>query len=147
MYIAGLVFPVRGKNLMGGEGEMPLRPSRTLENGLVSLKEEVKREFYNDVEEGKAREAWEGLCKSQSWSSMNFKPEFVERDIVGVEKWYVLCEEDRTVVKEVQERMVEVGGFGRVVRLKTGHCPFLSSPGKVFKLIVDFVDEVVGDEV
>jgi pimeloyl-ACP methyl ester carboxylesterase len=141
--IAGFAFPERGKNLVGGDQDLPLRVNRILENGLVSVTEGAKGEFYSDVEPEKADKAFAGLCKYQSWRSMNTLPQFVEREI-EVPKMYVLCERDQTVLPSVQEWTVKVGGFERVTRLESGHSPFLSMPDRVVGVVLGFVEGVEG---
>ncbi|KAK4449778.1 Alpha/Beta hydrolase protein [Podospora aff. communis PSN243] len=141
--IAGFAFPERGKNLVGGDGDLPLRVNRLLKDGLVSVTEGAIGEFYSDVEPEKADKAFSGLCKYQSWRSMNTPPQFVEREI-EVPKMYVVCERDKTVLPNVQESMVKTGEFERVVRLESGHSPFLSMPQRVVEVILGFVGEIEG---
>ncbi|KAK0627377.1 Alpha/beta hydrolase fold-1 [Immersiella caudata] len=141
--IAGFAFPKRGKNILGMDGDLPLRVNRIRENGLVSIKEGAKGEFYSDVEPVKADRAFQELCRYQSWKSMNTPPQFVEREI-EVSKMYVLCESDQTVLPDVQEAMAKVGEFERVVRLESGHSPFLGVPEKLVEVILGFVEELEG---
>ncbi|KAK1756660.1 Alpha/beta hydrolase fold-1 [Echria macrotheca] len=142
IWIAGFSFPVPGKNIRGEDGDMPLRPNRVLEDGLVSVTEGAKAEFYNDVEPAKADAAFASLCRFQSWRSMNTPPAFIEAEIT-VPKWYILCEKDQTVLPAVQESMASVGKFDRVIRLASGHAPFLSVPEEVVGVVEDFCRNVL----
>lgn len=54
-----------------------------------------------------------------------------------VPKTYLLCEKDETVSPEYQESFIKTGGFDKVVRVSTGHVPFVSEPGKVAEVIKD----------
>ncbi|KAK5662105.1 hypothetical protein OQA88_8010 [Cercophora sp. LCS_1] len=141
--IAGFAFPAKGKNILGGDGDLPLREHRTLKDGLVSLLPGAKEAFYGDVAPEKADVAFAGLCKFQSWKSMNVHPEFIEREI-EVPKMYVFCEKDQTVAPAFQEKFVKIGGFDKVVRLSSGHSPFLTAPGEVVKAVVEFCEEAAG---
>ena len=169
IWIAGFAFPARGKNILGGdERDLPLREHRVLHgSGLVSLTEGAKCQFYNDLMDQSssspgdddggggsgsgnaiADEAFASLCRFQSYRSMNTLPEFIESEIDDkkVRKMYVLCERDRTVLPAVQERMARVGGFGEVVRLDSGHAPFLSVPLEVVRVVDGFCRGLVGVE-
>ncbi|KAK1828777.1 Alpha/Beta hydrolase protein [Podospora conica] len=148
IYIAGFAFPARGKNILGGDGAVlpAAGDGAVIKNGLISLPESAKAAFYSDVAPEVAEEAWRGLCRYKSLASETAVPGVLERE-VAVPMMYVLCEEDRAVEPGVQERMVEVGGFGRVVRVRAGHSPFLSVPREVVGVVRGFCEEVVGGEI
>ncbi|KAK0724368.1 Alpha/Beta hydrolase protein [Lasiosphaeris hirsuta] len=143
IWAAAFAFPVRGRNVQGGEGEMPLREHRILKDGLISLTEGAKPQFYNDLPAETADVAFASLCKFQSKKSMNTFPQFLESEIT-VPKLYLLCERDQTMPPAFQESMVKVGKFDKVVRLESGHSPFLSIPGEVVEAIATFCGEVAG---
>lgn len=143
VWIAGFAFPARGKNLLGGDGDLPLGEDATVKGGVIELAEGAKGVFYSDLAPEVAEEAFRGLWRYKSVASERAVAGVLEREI-QVPKMYVLCEEDRAVAPAEQERMVEVGGFGRVVRLRAGHSPFLSKPGEVVDAIVRFCDEIEG---
>ncbi|KAK3353294.1 Alpha/Beta hydrolase protein [Lasiosphaeria hispida] len=143
IWVAGFAFPAKGRNVQGGEGEMALREHRILKDGLVSLTEGVKSQFYSDLAPDAADAVFGSLCKFQSHKSMNTFPQFIESEIT-VPKMYLLCERDQTLLPAFQEAMVQVGKFDKVVRLESGHSPFLSVPGKVVETIVGFCGEVSG---
>lgn len=141
VWIAGFAFPARGRNLQGGEEETPLRKHRILRDGLVLLTEGAKPEFYNDLPPEKADAAFASLCKMQSHKSMNTFPQSIQSEVT-VPKLYLLCEKDQTVPPSLQEAMAKVGRFDKLVRLDSGHSPFLSIPGEVVKAIVGFCAEI-----
>ena len=72
---------------------------------------------------------------------MNYFPQFLESEIT-VPKLYLLTERDQTIPPAFQEVMVQIGKFDKVVRLESGHSPFLSVPEKVVEAIVEFSGEV-----
>lgn len=143
VWIAGFAFPARGKNLFGEDGDVPLGGDAVVRDGVIELAEGARGVFYGDLAPEVAEEAFRGLWRYKSVASERAVPGFLEREI-QVPKMYVLCEEDKAVAPGDQERMVEVGGFGRVVRLRAGHSPFLSVPGEVVDAIVRFCGEILG---
>lgn len=99
--------------------------------------------FYSDLPAEKADAAFASLCKFHSHKSLSTAPTFLESDIT-VPKLYLLCEKDQTLAPAFQEAMVQVGKFDRVIRLDSGHSPFLSIPEEVVEAIVSFSGEVAG---
>jgi len=59
---------------------------------------------------------------------------------------YLLCEQDRAIPAEAQEAMVdaarELGAIVEIVRLDSGHSPFLSKP----KETVEWIRGVAGEK-
>ncbi|KAK4449679.1 Alpha/beta hydrolase fold-1 [Podospora aff. communis PSN243] len=143
IWMAGFAFPVRGRNIAGAEEEAKPMPYHVLKDGLISLTEDAKPLFYSDVPTKVADTAWASLCKFQSFKSLNTFPQFLESEIT-VPKLYVLNERDQAVPFEFQEAMAQVGKFDKVVRLDSGHSPFLSVPEKVVEAIIKFSVEVSG---
>lgn len=145
VWVAGFAFPAPGRNLEGGEAEPPLRAHRVLSgDGLfVSVTEGAKAQFYGDLPPAVADAAFAALCKFQARKSMSVFPQFIESEIT-VPKMYLLCEKDQTVLPALQEKMARVGKFDKVVRLDSGHAPFLSVPGEMVEAIVGFCEEISG---
>lgn len=106
----------------------------TRQDGLLSLTEGAKPLFYSDLPAEVADKTFASLCKFQSRASLSAVPEFILSE-ANLRKTYVLCEQDQTVVPPFQEMMVQVGKFDKVVRLPTGHAPFLTVPEKVIEAI------------
>ena len=109
----------------------------------MSLTEDAKPLFYSDLSPEAADAAFASLCKFQSRKSLNTFPQFIESEIT-VPKTYLQCELDKTVPPEFQQVMIQVGGFGNVVKLESGHSPFLSVPNKVVEAIVQVCDKAAG---
>jgi pimeloyl-ACP methyl ester carboxylesterase len=53
----------------------------------------------------------------------------------GLPRRYVLCENDRTIPPEAQQAMTQDWPAGSVVRLASGHSPFLSQPERLSALL------------
>ena len=104
---------------------------------MLSLTEAAKPLFYSDIPTEAADAAFASICKFQSLKSLNYFPQFIESEI-AVPKLYLLCERDQAIPPAFQEVMVQVGKFDKVVRLESGHSPFLSIPHRVVEAIVDF---------
>ncbi|KAK0644462.1 Alpha/Beta hydrolase protein [Cercophora newfieldiana] len=143
VWIAGFAFPARGKNISGGEEWMEPLPYQILKDGLLSLTDAAKLLFYSDLSPKAANTAFASICKFQSQKSLNAFPQFLESEIT-VPKLYLLCERDQAIPPAFQEVMVQVGKFDKVVRLESGHSPFLSVPEKVVEAIVEFGNEFSG---
>ncbi len=58
---------------------------------------------------------------------------------MNIESTYVICEKDEALLVHLQRSMVkdavEVGGKVRVETLESGHCPFLSRPDEVVRIV------------
>lgn len=55
---------------------------------------------------------------------------------------YVLCENDLAVPPQVQELVLKGTGLEwKVVRIEAGHCPMISRPAELTKILVDVADE------
>lgn len=87
--------------------------------------------FYHDVPQERAAamadkltttspRTWQGRV---SWAAWRWVP-----------STYVVCEHDRAIPLQAQEAIVERSGVA-VVRLSSGHSPFLSCPSKVAELL------------
>jgi hypothetical protein len=81
---------------------------------------------------------WERPPLKQTRKSFTDFPQHIESEIQCL-KTYILCKEDQAAPPAFQEHMAGVGGY-EVVRVKSGHSPFLSIPGE----IVTIVEGVVG---
>ena len=79
---------------------------------------------------------WPHIFTTQSRKSLLLRPDYITSDI-KVPKTYLLCEKDETVSPEYQEAFIKTGEFDKVVRISTGHVPFVSEPGKVAEVIRD----------
>lgn len=60
-------------------------------------------------------------------------PQYVESEI-RCPKTYILCEQDQAVPPAFQEQMARLGGYS-IVRVNSGHAPFLSVPKDVLSVV------------
>ena len=79
---------------------------------------------------------WSQIFTTQSRKSLLLRPDYITSDM-KVPKTYLLCEKDETVSPEYQEAFIKTGGFDNVVRVATGHVPFVSEPSKMAEVIRD----------
>ncbi|KAK1751213.1 Alpha/beta hydrolase fold-1 [Echria macrotheca] len=145
VWIAGFCFPTRGKNITGGDDKIPPTPYQTLKDGLLSLTEDAKPVFYSGLSPELADAAFTSLCKFQSHAAFHVCPDFIASDIT-VPKTYLLCESDQAVPPAYQQVMIEFGKFQKVVRLASGHSPFLGMPGRVVDEIVQVCDQGISEQ-
>ena len=130
IYLAAYV-PADGQSLAGiikayGGQLMPIvvdQPSRSCLPGEVDPVEL----FYHDCSEEDAAFALGGLCPEPLFGLM--APVRLSAARFGaVPKYYIECTQDRTVRPARQQLMQQTWPLRRVVKLDTGHSPFLSNP-------------------
>ncbi|KAH8655873.1 Alpha/beta hydrolase fold-1 [Xylariales sp. PMI_506] len=131
---AGFSFPKVGKNLYGGDELPPLMPYHRLENGLLYLDESAKPLWFSDLPEERANRAFAELCKTHTRKTFETFPLHVESEL-RLKKTYILCEEDKTILPEWQEGFAKIGGFDNIVKVTSGHSPFLSQPQRILEII------------
>ncbi|KAF5601750.1 pectin lyase precursor [Fusarium pseudocircinatum] len=81
--------------------------------------------FFSDLPPERRDEAWKLVLGSQSQKSLSDVSDFINSDAT-IPKTYVLCEKDQTVPPELQEMLIQAGGFDKVEKLSSGHFPFVS---------------------
>lgn len=58
---------------------------------------------------------------------------------MDVESTYVFCEKDKAILVQLQRNMVkdaqDAGGKLQVETLQSGHCPFLSQPDEMVRIV------------
>ncbi|KAF3385268.1 hypothetical protein F1880_001789 [Penicillium rolfsii] len=138
--IAGFVFPVRGKSIFGNEQNPPPPPYQIWKDGIAHLLDAAKSIFFSDVAPEEADDAWARLRKKQTTKSFDTWPLCVESEY-RCHKTYVLCENDTAVPPAFQEQMAGLGGFD-VVRVKSGHAPFLTIPEEVVAAVSRVAESV-----
>ena len=93
--------------------------------------------FYNDVV---PRSRAEELAQANVTHNIMV----VGGDVEGVpwmdvESTYVVCEKDEALLGQLQRNMVkdaqDAGGKVQVETLQSGHCPFLSQPDEVVRIV------------
>lgn len=158
--IAGFVFPVRGKSVLGNEQNPPPPPYQIrkvshvkktvsmpaifsltfIQDGIAYLQETAKSVFFSDLAPEEADDAWARLHKKQTTKSMDTWPQCVESDY-RCPKTYILCENDTAVPPVFQEQMAGLGGFD-IVRVKSSHAPFLTIPEEVVAIVTRVAEAV-----
>ncbi|KAL4897236.1 Alpha/beta hydrolase fold-1 [Aspergillus ambiguus] len=132
--IAGFVFPARGKSIFGNKQNPPTPPYQIRMDGTAHLQDTAKSIFFSDLSPEDADHAWAHLHKKQTTKSFDTWPQCVESEY-RCPKTYILCENDTTVPPPFQEQMAGLGGFD-IVRVKSGHAPFLTVPEEVVAIII-----------
>ncbi|KAL2809148.1 Alpha/beta hydrolase fold-1 [Aspergillus granulosus] len=138
--IAGFAFPARHKNIMGEDSESPAMPFHVIENGITYLQPSAKQLFFSGLSLDKIDSEWDNLALKQTRKSFTDFPQYIESEIQCA-KTYILCEEDQAVPPAFQEYMASVGGYD-VVRVKSGHAPFLSIPEEIVRIVEEVVRKV-----
>ncbi|VUC26270.1 unnamed protein product [Clonostachys rosea] len=133
--IAGFSYPIRGKSIMGDDSEPPIMPYHVLEEEILYLQEPAKPLFYSDLDQEGQDAAWDNLFKVQSRASFCHFPHYITSDIL-INKTYTLCGEDKAVDPSHQEAFAQIGQYDKVVRLQSGHSPFISMPERVVEVVV-----------
>ncbi|KAL2833798.1 Alpha/beta hydrolase fold-1 [Aspergillus cavernicola] len=131
--IAGFTFPVRNKNIMGEDNDIPLSPFQLIKDGIVYLEEGGKPLIFTDLSPEQMDIEWNTMFKKQSLKSFHTFPRYIESEY-RCSKTYILCEKDETVPPPFQEQMAGSGGFD-IVRLESGHSPHLSVPEDVVAVV------------
>ncbi|OKL60043.1 hypothetical protein UA08_04975 [Talaromyces atroroseus] len=139
--VAGYAFPARGKSFMNDDNDPPIASWITVSDGILQLKDSSKSIMFNDLTDHEANEAWLLLFKQQTWKSMCAFPEYITADVT-VPKTYVICEKDQIIPAPYQDVIVQYGKYDHVVRLPSGHIPFLSVPDKVLEVIVEVAAKI-----
>lgn len=80
------------------------------------------------------------MMKTHSLMNWNSHPEFIDEEIT-VPKTYVLCENDIALPTEYQAYFIGVGGYEDVVRVKSGHSPFLTIPEQMIEIICGIAEK------
>lgn len=101
---------------------------------MIHLLDTAKTIFYNDLTTQQIDEIWPTVVKTHSLKNYNSFPEFVDKEI-NVPKTYILCEDDVALPVEYQAYFIGNGGYEDVVRLPSGHFPFLKMPEKMIEII------------
>ncbi|KAK7728783.1 hypothetical protein SLS63_006391 [Diaporthe eres] len=132
--VCGLAYPRRGKNFLGRGGDTPLQEFHNVEDGIIHLLDSAKATFYNDLPIEKTEKIWPTMMKSHSQMNWNSRPRFIDEEIT-VSKTYVFCENDIALPTEYQAYFVGVGGYEDVIRVQSGHSPFLTIPEQMIEII------------
>ncbi|KAF7191076.1 putative hydrolase R7 [Pseudocercospora fuligena] len=86
--------------------------------------------FYNDMSEEDAKPFVEALTFQISAP----KPELTSNAFEACELWSLCCEKDNVVPVDLQVKVAQDHNM-QVVRLNTGHCPFISKPEELVAVV------------
>ncbi|KAL2816253.1 Alpha/beta hydrolase fold-1 [Aspergillus granulosus] len=131
--IAGFAFPTPEKGIMGDDALVPPPEYHCVENGIATVLPSAIPLFFGGLESSTQEAQWSLLNHKQTRRSFTEFPRVVESQI-RCRKVYVLCEEDMAVAPAWQEGMARTGGY-EVVRVKSGHAPFVQCTDKVIEII------------
>ncbi|MFD0312686.1 alpha/beta fold hydrolase [Streptomyces flavalbus] len=118
-----------GESLLGFHG-VPTPPDG--EAVTRSVPENPVAMFYGDVEPGEAEEAAKRLVPQ---STKSFRDTLTEAGWHTVPSTYIVCENDRALPPETQERLAVRSGA--VHRLASGHSPFFSHPAELAAVLTE----------
>jgi hypothetical protein len=102
--------------------------------GIVLLQEAAKPLFFSDLSGDALETAWSQLFQTQSHESLSAKPDFMELNI-KIPRHYIFCEHDETISSAYQESFIKTGAFDTVIKVESGHVPFLSIPEKLVDVL------------
>lgn len=71
-----------------------------------------------------------------NWNSC---PKFIDQEMT-VPKTYIFCEDDIALPTEYQAYFVGVGGYEDVIRIQSGHSPFLKMPERMLEIISEIAE-------
>lgn len=103
---------------------------------MIHLLEEAKPVFYSDFEPELREELWATVVKTHSEANFNSLPKFVDKDMT-IPKAYVQCEDDLALAVEYQAFFIGNGGYEDVVRVPSGHFPFVTVPERIVDIICE----------
>ena len=104
-----------------------------MQDGVSHLHVGAKPLFFSDLTPKEADAEWANIETKQTRKSFTDFPQYVESEI-QCPKTYILCEQDRAVPPAFQEQMTHLGEFD-IVRVNSGHAPFLSVPQVVLTVV------------
>jgi hypothetical protein len=99
------------------------------------MQEEAKPSLFSGLSPEKQDEEWASLFKQQSFKSFTTFPSYIESEF-QTQKIYFLTEEDQAVPPPFQEHAIKTGAYDEIVRIPSGHSPFLQCPERLVEEIV-----------
>ncbi|KUI71526.1 Putative methylesterase 6 [Cytospora mali] len=132
--VCGLAYPRRGRNIVGAEDECPLQDYHLIQDGLIHIQDSAKTVLHSDLRPEQVEDIWKTIVKTHSQKNFNSHPKFVDKEI-RVPKTYVFCEDDLALPMEYQTYFIRVGGYEHVIRVPSGHFPFLKIPVRMVEII------------
>lgn len=105
------------------------------QEGILHLQESAVPIWYSDLDASARSKAWADLHKTAARRSFTAFPAFIASEITDIPKTYIFTEKDEAVVPDFQNMMVQVGGFGDVVKISSGHAPMYSMPERLVEIL------------
>lgn len=139
--VCGLAYPHKGRSILGTDSDFPVQAyHRERDDGLVYLLDTAKSVLYSDLPADQVDRLWPTLVKTHSSDNIHSFPKFVDMEFRSP-KTYVFCEADVALATEYQAYFVGVGEYDDVIRIPSGHSPFLKMPGEMVKIICDIAEK------
>ncbi|KAJ4005027.1 hypothetical protein NW752_011541 [Fusarium irregulare] len=139
--MVGFAFAVRGKNAMASDEDPPFMPYHEFQDGVVTLQESAKPLFFSDLTPEKQDEVWSTFPKQQSWACFLHKADFIDTDIT-IPKAYIRTGLDQCIAPAWQDGIIAAGGYETVLHMETGHCPMVSAPEQMARVVGEFVNSL-----
>ncbi|KAJ0115102.1 methylesterase 6 [Diaporthe amygdali] len=137
--VCGLAYPRRERNFLGNDDESPLQEYHQVEDGIIHLLDNAKLTLYNDLPSEQIEKIWPTMIKTHSLMNWNSCPKFIDQEMT-VPKTYIFCEHDIALPTEYQAYFVGVGGYEDVIRIQSGHSPFLKMPERMLEIISEIAE-------
>ncbi|KAI1776881.1 alpha/beta-hydrolase [Hypoxylon cercidicola] len=139
VYLTALAIPTKGASLMGLLGGTP-PPIYKAEGPFYVLTEHAFSPDQADLQIPKEDQiALSKTLVHQSKASIEAPVQFTAADVTA-SKTYIVCLEDQSLPAALQESFAQMTGC-RVIKIKSGHFPFLESEEKA-KEVIDIIVDV-----
>lgn len=101
---------------------------------MIHLRDTAKPVFFSDLSPEQVEDIWPTLVKTHSHKNFSKHPKFVDKEM-HVPKTYVFCQDDLALPAAYQTYFVQMGGYQDVIRVPSGHFPFLKIPERMVEII------------
>ena len=95
--------------------------------------------FYNDIAPEEIDKIWPTLNPIHSRKAFTTFPSFIDAEIQSPKTW-VFCENDVAITPEYQEYSIKNGEYKDVIRVPSGHSPFVKVPDRLVEIITEIAD-------
>lgn len=137
--VCGLAYPYKGRSILGTDSDFPIQAYHHEADGLVRLLDTAKAVLYSDLPPDQVDRVWPTLVKTHSSDNIHSFPKFVDMEFRSP-KTYVFCEDDVALATEYQAYFIGVGEYDDVIRIPSGHAPFLKMPDEMVRIIRDIAE-------
>ena len=105
------------------------------------MQESAKPLFFSDLTPEKQDEVWSTFPKQQSWACFLHKADFIDTDI-AIPKAYIRTGLDQCIAPAWQDGIIAAGEYETVLHVETGHCPMVSAPEQMARVVGEFVNSL-----